>query len=307
MKRFVKLLAGFLVIAFFTSTALAIEIIPKNGIYEPSQEPIEPIVTPDPRAVLIGSEETDYVENGEFEDTGTVWVYWNDTAYSKYGCSIADINYTNPNRSNIGVTLSIGIFDGDMIEYFGTTFRTDEEVQKYAMMGYEALQDGISLSNASYLVAENGIFEGMTEEEVSLLGKSEIAEFLGDKNFIGMTKEELMSLDEEKVKELSEINKLTLAQLGGYNFYTYCVIIGEAGVINPGYALYQIELYTLPGVITIPKGEYRAVFVLNGYDANKNELSDFFIHLPITLQIAEDLPEELQIENGITLATRIDK
>ena len=44
----------------------------------------------------------------------------------------------------------------------------------------------------------------------------------------------------------------------------------------------------------------------NAYDANKNELSDFFIHLPITLQIAEDLPEELQIEYGITLATRID-
>ena len=307
MKKFVSLLAVLLTFTFFSSSALAIEIIPKNGVYEPSQEPAEPIVTPDPRAVLVGSEENDYVENGEFEDTGTVWVYWNDTAYSKYGCSIADINYTNPNRSNIGVTLPVGIFDGDMLKYFGTTFRTEEEVQEYAMMGYDALQNGISLSNASYLVVENGIFEGMTEEEVSLLGKSEIAEFLGDKNFIGMNEEELMSLDEEKVKELSEINKLTLAQLGGYNFYTYCVIIGEAGVINPGYALYQIELFTLPGAITIPKGEYNALFVLNGYDANKNELSDFFIHLPITLQVAEDLPKELQIEYGITLATRIDK
>lgn len=306
MRSIRRLLAGVLAGILLSTSALAVEVIPKNGIYEPESAPIEPIVTPEPRAVLVGEEETDYIENGEHEDAGTVWVYWNDTAYSKYGCSIADINYTNPNRSNIGVTLSVGIFDGDLIEYFGTTFRKEDEVQEFAMMGFNALNEGVALSNASYLVVEGGIFEGMTEEEVASLDKEGLAKVLGDKNFIGMTSEELMALDESKVKELGEIDKLTLAQLGGYNFYTYCVSIGEAGVINPGYALYQVELHTLPGVITIPKGEYKAVFILNGYDAKKNELSDFFIHLPITLQIAEDLPEELQVEYGITLATRID-
>lgn len=306
MKKVVKVLAGLFIGVFLMTSAMAVEVIPKNGIYEPEEVPKEPIATPDPRAVLVGSEETDFIENDAHEDAGTVWVYWNGSAYSKYGCSIADINYTNPNRSNIGVTFSVGIFDGDMIEYFGTTFRTDEEVQEFAMMGYEALQNGIYASNASYLVQEGGIFEGMEPEEIASFSKEEIAKILGEKLFIGMTEEEFMSLDEATVKGLTELEKLTLAQLGGYNFYTYWVSIGEAGVINPGYALYQIELHTLPGLITIPEGEYKAVYVLNGYDAIKNELSDFFIHLPVTLYVDEDLPEDLQREYGITLATRID-
>ena len=262
-----------------STTAFAVEILPKNGTQEKGEVPLEPIVTPDPRAVLVGSEETDYVENDEHEDKGTVWVYWNDDAYSKYGCTIADINYTNPNKSNIGVTLTVGIFDGDMIEYFGTTFRTEAELKELAMLGYDALQNGVELSNASYLVREGGIFEGMSEEEVKLLDKAALAKYLGEKNFIGMTEEQFLSLDEATVSGLSEIDKLTFAQLGGYNFYTFCVSVGEAGVINPGYALYQVELHTLPGLVTLPKGDYKAIFILNGYDAVKNKLSDFFIHL----------------------------
>lgn len=306
MRRLFWLLLVVFLVTTMSTTSLALEIMPKNGQYDPGEKPDEPIVTPDPRAVLTGSEETDYIENGEWEDAGTVWVEWNDTAYATYGCSTADINYTNPNRSNIGVTLSIGIFDGDMITYFGTTFRPEKELLELAMRGYKALQDGIYISDADYLVAEGGIFEGMDSKEISNLDKDELTYILGNQEFIGMNQEELMNLSEDDVNSLSEIDKLTLAQLGGYNFYTYCVILGEAGVINPGYTLYQVDLHTLPGRITIPKGEYKAVFVLNGYDANKNELSDFFIHLPITLEVEEDLPEELQIEYSVTLATRID-
>ena len=289
MKRFWRVLVGLLLVCFLTSSAMAVEIIPKDGEYSKEVE-LEPMVTPEPNAVLVGS----------------VWVYWNDTAYSKYGCSIADINYTNPNRSNIGVTFSVGIFDGDMIKYFGTTFRTSEEVHELALKGYEALQNGISLSSADYLVQEGGIFEGMMSEDIVSLDKAGLAKALGEKSFIGMNEEELMALDEVKIDSFTEIEKLTLAQLGGYNFYTYYMSLAEAGVINPGYALYQIELHTLPGAITIPKGEYDAVYVLNGYDAIKNELSDFFIHLPVTLQISEDVPEELLNEYGITMAKRID-
>lgn len=307
MGKLWRILAGILVGCLLTSSAFAVEILPKDEEYEQKVGVVEPIATPDPRAVLVGSEEANYVENGELEDTGKVELHWNGTAYSAYGCTTGGrISFTNPNRSNIGLTLSIAIFDGDLVEYFGTTFREAEEVQELAMAGYEALQNGIWLSNASYLVEEGEVFEGMNAEDIAVLNKSELAELLGEKNFLGMTAEEFEALDEAGVQALSEIEKLNLAKLGGYNFYTYYMSIAEAGVINPGYALYEIDLHTLPGLVCIPKGEYKAVFVLNAYDANKNELSDFYIHLPITLQIENDLPEDVLLENGITLATRID-
>lgn len=308
MKNWVLFLVAMMILVSVSMAASAVEILPKGGVYEHRQAPEEPIVTPDPNAVLVGSEKDKLVENGEFEDTGTVWVEWNGHAYSDYGCTTAKINYTNPTRSNIGVTLAIGIFDSDLIDYFGTTFRDVDEQVSLAEKGLEALKSGITLSTATKLVQNNQTFENMDAEELSAMSSEDLIKFLGEKNFIGMTSEELEKLDEASLATLDELQRLELAQLGTYNPYeSYQKIAGDTGVINPGYAMYEIDLYTLPGRKVIPAGEYKAVYVLNGYMADKNELSDFFIHLPITLHIAEDLPENVQAEYGVELVNRIDK
>lgn len=306
MKKKV-ILALVLVLACMTTSAFAIEVLPKDGMRTPKQVDEIPIVTPEPRAVLVETERDKLVENTEFEDQGTVWVEWNGKVISDYGCSTAKMNYTNPTRSNIGVTLALAIFDTDLVKYFGTTFRTLEEQVDMATTGLEALRSGITLSTASKLVANNDYFLGMTAEELNAMSSEDLIKFLGDKSFIGMTAEELKTLDEAGLLELDELQRLELAQLGTYNpneFYQK--IGGETGVINPGYALYEIDLYTLPGKNVLPKGEYTAVFVLNGYMEDKNELSDFFIHLPIELQVKEDLPVELQEEYSVNLLSRID-
>lgn len=306
MKKRV-ILAMFLVLVCMTTSALAIEVLPKDEMRTPKEKNEIPIVTPEPRAVLVGAERDKLVENTEFEDQGTVWVEWNGKVISDYGCSTAKMNYTNPTRSNIGVTLSVAIFDADLVNYFGTTFRTVEEQVYMAATGLEALKSGINISTASKLVTNNDYFSGMTAEELNAMSSEELINFLGNKNFINKTAEELRVLDEASLIELDEFQRLELAQLGIYNPYEfYQMIGGETGVINPGYALYEIDLYTLPGKNVLPKGEYAAVFVLNGYMEDKNELSDFFIHLPIELQVKEDLPVEVQEEYSVNLLNRVD-
>lgn len=303
-KRLCGILAVFLMLA--SASASAIEILPINGSHARKEVQTEPIVTPDPRAVQVGGERTDLVENDEFDDKGTVWVEWNGKAYSLYGCTTAEISYTNPSRSNIGVTLSMGIFDTDLMTYFGTTFRTEEEQVELAKTGLDALKNGINVSHASKLLLITNYFDGMTDEEISNLSSEELVSLLGSKSFIGMSEDELRKLEEGDLKLLTEEQRLELAKLGDYNQNEYYQLIGEDALINPGYAIYEIDLYTLPGMFVLPKGEYKAVFILNGYAADKNEMSDFFIHLPIELVVQEDLPEDLQKEYSVSLASRID-
>lgn len=309
MKRKIATIVAIALIATMqVATTNAMEVLPKDGEWSYKEAPEEPLVTPDPKEVYVEDhhgESGGYVENGELEDTGSLELSWNSKAIATYGCSTAKINYENLNRSNIDITVTVAIFDGDLIEYFGTTFRPEEEVNELALKGYYALQSGISLSDASKLVTLK-YFDDMTEEEISKLTKKEIVSILGKKNFAGMTEEELDSLDREGVKNLSEKNKLILAQLGGYNFYTFYMEIGNTGVVEPGYGIYEVDLYTLPGKITLPKGQYKAIYVLKSYDKIKNKFSDFYIHLPINLEVVEDLPEELQKEYDVILATRID-
>lgn len=303
-KRLCGILAVFLMLT--SASASAIEVLPINGSHVPKEVQTEPIVTPDPRAVQVGGERDKLVENDEFEDKGTVWVEWNGKAYSLYGCTTAEINYTNPSRSNIGVTLSMAIFDKDLMTYFGTTFRTEEEQVELAKTGLDALKNGIKLSYASKLLEITDYFDGMTDEEVSNLAGDELVSLLASKGFMGLSEEELNKLEEDDLKLFTEEQRLELAQLGDYNPNEYYQLIGEDALINPGYAIYEIDLYTLPGRLVLPKGEYKAVFVLNGYAADKNEMSDFFIHLPIELTVQENLPEDLQKEYSVSLANRID-
>ena len=307
-KKMATIVAVALIATMQVNTAFAMEVLPKDEKASQKEISSEPLITPDPNEVEMQDthgKASDYVKNGKLEDAGNIEIEWNGSAYATYGCSTATINYGNPARSNIDMTLTVGLFDGDLIKYFGTTFRPEEEINELAQKGWAALQDGINLSDAAKLVNLD-YFDEMTAEDISNLTKKELISILGEQNFAEMTEEELDDLDENGIEELSEVNKLTLAQLGGYGFYTNYMKIGNTGVIEQGYAIYQVDLYTLPGSITLPKGKYKAVFVLNAYDKNKNEFSDFFVHLPISLEIREDLPEELQEEYKVTLATRID-
>lgn len=290
-------------------SALAMEVFAKDEEIVLQTPQPEPLVTPDPNQVELPPELADspYVENDVLEDTAKLELHWNGTAYAKYGCTTASMSYENTTYSNIDIKLIVGIFDEDMLRYFGTTFRSEEEQNELAMEGYEALQSGITLSSA-YKLVELGYFGELSAEEIAGLTKSELVSILGEQLFAGMTEEELNLLSEEGVKNLTELNKLTLAQLGSYDFSTFYTEMGETGAIEPGHAIYQVDLHTIPGwLLTLPWGEYEAVFVLNAYDKVKNEFSDVFIHLPVTIVIEEDLPEELQLEYGVSLAERIDR
>lgn len=274
-----------------------------GGDYETSDEPL---ALNDPNAVKIADfNEENFVENGELQDQGTAWIEWSASINSMWGCSTAEMNYTNPAQSNIGLLLKVGIFDNNLIKYFGTTFRSEEETMELAKKGLFALENGIIPTQKEF--REVGLpFEGMSEDDMNL-GLKDVIEILVSKGFMpGMTADEILALTEEDLTSLTEIQRLDLAQLADYSYFESFQSIGESGVINPGYALYQIDLHTLPGLVTLPKGSYKAVYVLNGYDAEKNQLSKFFINIPVTLNVAEDLPEDLQVEHGVTIADKIN-
>ena len=75
MKRvLVMFLAMVLIMSFSMSSAFAVDILPKDGKDEATEAPTEPLATPDPRAVSVGGDRTEFVENGEGEDKGTVWI-----------------------------------------------------------------------------------------------------------------------------------------------------------------------------------------------------------------------------------------
>ena len=342
-KKLFTIVAIALMAIIPVNTAFAVEVLPNNG-EESTQEaetekdvPEEPLAKPDPNEVKVSSSDAHYVQNEERQDSGTVKLEWNGSAYSKYGCSTADINYTNTLDSNIDVKLSVGIFDGDLLEYFGTTFRTEKEINDLALKGFEALKSGISVSNAAKLV-ELGYFGERNAEEIAKLGRIRRYFILGQQKFANLSTFDLFQLTEDKVKEMSEKDKLTLAQLGGYEFDKRYAIIGETnGYIEPGYAIYKVDLNQLigdgfyevedsagnttempyglrGGNITLPRRvkihedgtketiSYNAVYILNAFDKEKNEFSKVFIHLPIDLYVEEDLPEELQKEYNVTLA-----
>ncbi len=324
MKRLMAIFLGIILVVLGANTAWAINIIPQDGELATIEVPTELTETPDPNAELVGMPnqlvEASFAEweDGEMDpqafyaymsknqnlDDGEVWLEWSEKSRATYGCTTASISYTNPSSSNIGVILKIVISDAELLNDFGTTFRTDEEVLELASKGVEALENGIHITVAEKLVANNSAFAGMTAEELCVDG-SKLPKLLASKGFLEMTEEEISELSVDKLTEMSETERLTIAMLGGYDPNTMYMEIAKSGVIKPGYRLKQIDLHTLPGKVCLPEGTYNAFFMVNGFDAWKSELSDFSIQLPLKLTIKEDLPENLQEEYGVTLAKKI--
>lgn len=304
-------LALFVLLLAMVSQSLAIGVIAKDGSATVKVAPVEPLATPDPRAVKVGGT-GNLVKNGYYEDSGKVWISFGHSK-AKYGCVPAQINYENQSRSNKGVVISLCIFDYELIRCFGTTFRPEEELNELALKGYEAMQNGLTASAAASittkgddLVTHERFFSHFDAETVMQMDRNQLIWELGLINFLGRTAEELQNLTIEDVYNLSEIDKLMLAHLGGYNFDEYGQSIAEGGLINPGYALYEIDLHNLNGMKVLPKGEYYVHYELKGYDPDKNEFSDFQINLPIILEIEEDLPQNYCDEYGLSLAKLID-
>lgn len=305
MKKFLASVLIFVMLMACVANGLAVNIqMDRNA--SKTMAPTAPLVTPDPRVIKAGTEREDLVQNGENEDTGTVWVTWSGKARTMYGCTTMSMRYTNPTRSNIGVTLKVAIMDDKLLKYFGTTFKSEEMLNTLALGGLTALNEGIKLSPEIEFRNLGKVFEGINIYDLVALDKTELCKILGKKGFLGMDEEALNNLDEETVLEFNEVQKLELAQLCGYNFETNYCEIAEAGLINPGFKLCEIDLHTLPNRGVLPKGEYEATYVLNGFDASKNEFSDFDITLPVDIMVKEDLPEEMQRQYGVFLLERVD-
>jgi len=309
-KRLVALVFGLLLLAM-SSQALAISVIPKDGIYTPEEVPVEPLVTPDPKAVKMGGTGI-LVENSEYEDSGKIWISFGH-AIADYGCVPARVNYVNQSRSNKGVVITLRISDAELLRAFGTTFKYEDELNELALNGYRALQNGITLSVANNLTLKKDeinsydrVLSDFDAETVYAMDRNELIWNLGLRNFLGRTAEQLQVLTEEDVYGLDEMGKLMLAHLGGYNFDEYSLSIAEGGLINPGYALYEMDLHNLPGMYVIPKGKYYVFYELQGYDPEKNEMSDFHINLPIVLEVKEDLPQEYLEQYDLKLATHTE-
>lgn len=303
MKKMSAIILLVMVMVFNTCAGMAEKTqitLSENGISDKAE--IE-LGTLDERAVML-TEGAKFVENEEGTDSGLIQYYWNPEVYAMYGCTMATLNYENPIASNMGVIVSIVVYDNELLEKFGTTFRSEEECTELALKGLSVLKNGVYDSNT----AADLFFKGYIPSDYITvnvdLPSEELVKRLADAGFLKMTEEELLSLNEEKVLELSELEKLQLAELGGYSFDKYYHVIAETGVINPGYAVYNTPLYTFEDGIALPKGTYNGDFFVQAYDKNSNKISDMAMNFFAIINVQEDLPEGFCQEYGITLAAK---
>ena len=124
---------------------------------------------------------------------------------------------------------------------------------------------------------------------------------------MGLSTEEFLTLSEEKVRNFSEKDKLRLALLDDYDTTKSYQILGETGIIYPGYAIYEVDFHELYECIVLPKGDYCGTFVLTGYSDVKKEFSNFDMCIPVTIHVEENLPQELQEQFGDVLACDLAK
>lgn len=265
-----------------------------------SELPIDYI---EPNAIKVADEEPVFIENEEHTDGGRLELRWNGNIYAQYGCSVATIKYTNPIRSNQGVKVAVAISDEKMLEYFGTTFKSEEECTELAFKGLEILKSGdIPLNNLQKMYNKK-VFT--TYEPTTSISGEELAQILGSESFLGMTAEQLLLLKTDDLGKFSEIDKLRLAQLGEYEIKKSFAIIGQSGVINPGYEINELKLTTFyDNKYALAAGEYSGRLLLTVYDQSKGTMSNLDVKLPLKIHIEEDLPADFCNEYDITLISK---
>ena len=253
-------------------------------------------------AVKVADSDSEFVDNEEGKDSGLVQFYWNPEIYVVYGCSVATMTYENPIKSNLGVKAQIAISDKTLIENFGTTFRSEAEINDFAFQGLEVLKNGVSSYSVAYGIFKNGLLPRDYLNSRVNIPSEKLIEILVQTDFMGLTSEELSNLSEESVKNFSEIEKLELAQLGGYSFKKSYHFLGTTEIVNPGYAVYNTPLFTFENNITLPKGTYTASYIMTPYDESQGDMSDMTMVFPAIINVEKDLPKDLCEQYGITLA-----
>lgn len=301
MKKLMTAAISILLMLSLSGLAMAISFENGNLVEPVSLE----LGEADPKAVQVEEQVVDHVENGEHEDTGDVFVRWSKGATVKYGCDLASIDYTNPGRSNMGVKLELMLYDDQAFKYFGTTFRSEEELNALAVAGLEALKLGApNVWTMDKLLMKGIVVTDQYEYPVSY---EDLLDIIVENGYLGYTKEQWLALDEETILRMPEYEKLMIAQFGDYKFKLGNFLsLGETGVLPQGYAINEIQLHTFGDNYTLPAGNYNAQFWIVGYDALKGEYSKFGSSVPVTLHVQQDLPKNLQEEYGIKLAVRVD-
>lgn len=276
MKK-MRLLFTMIVLSIFTASIVSAAELSTNAIgLDPSAEKVEEASVP-------------LVQNANGDDSGDVFVQWDQDAAAHYGDGVAKIFYKNPGKSNMGVKVELVIFDNKAYEYFGTTFKSEEELNKLAMQGFAAMQNGVpDIATRDMLFAKGITKENDFDCPLDFAG---LIDVLVDNDFLGFSKGDWASLDRTNIRNLSEYQKLMIAQFGDYGFEKNdFVSIGEtAGIIDPGYMITSMQLHAIgDDGFVLPEGDYQAQFHIVGYDTGKEDFSDLKINVPVVLRITNN-------------------
>ena len=240
---------------------------------------------PDPLAEKVEEATVPLAQNEKGTDSGDVFIQWDSDAVAEHGDDVAKIYYKNPGTSNMGVKVELVIFDNRAYEYFGTTFKSKDELNDLVMQGFAAMQNGIpDIATRDMLFVKGITKDNNFDYPLDYAG---LIDVLVENDFLGFSKEDWASINRGNIKDLSEYQKLMIAQFGDYTFdRDGFVSIGETGIINPGYMITSMQLHPVgEDDFVLPAGEYNAQFHIVGYDTGKEDFSDLKINMPVVLHI----------------------
>ena len=262
------------------------------------------LVDCDKRAIKVEERTVDLVQNEEDEDSGDVYIQWGEDVTCTYGYGVARMGYKNPGESNMGVKIELIIFDNVLYEYFGTTFKPDDVLDLLALEGFRAMSDGIANIDERDMLFVKGITRDYNF--ATQLDFEGLVDILVQNEFLGYSIEDWYSLNEENIHNLSEYEKLMIAQFGNYTFNMgNFLVVGETGVIYPGYKLSLIDLHEIGNGYILPEGNYPAQFHITGYDLSRGVYSDMSVNMPVRIHILKTISKKRADQLGFAVAKRI--
>ena len=257
-------------------------------------------------ATQVEEQTVEFANNSKGKDSGDVFIRWGQDVFAAFGCSLMEMYYINPGYSNLGVKVELILTDDNLTELFGTTFKSNKELNELALAGFRAMQVGVLNKDAMSRLVIKGVVA--TNEYDYPLSYVDFAKVLVENNYLGYSLDDWLGMTEEKLLALNEYEKLMIAQFGDYKFYRGGYLsLGETGIINPGYEITIMQLHTFgEDDYVLPGGDYAASLLITPYDAERDEYSKISTKVPVMLHVEQDLPKELQEEYGIKLAVKVN-
>ncbi|NLJ40048.1 MAG: hypothetical protein GX352_00315 [Clostridiales bacterium] len=101
---------------------------------------------------------------------------------------------------------------------------------------------------------------------------------------------QLQITDKELIEKIGKTgrtmaDKAKIEDAEDYDSKDYRMVVGESGLISPGYKLESIQLNALPDGTVLPKGIYNAIYYISPYDKETNERAMVNVQIPIMLVI----------------------